>query len=118
MYSLRLIVTSVNAKPVIGTFIFVFDNKVNKIVDGVDELGIGNFNFIIVGQSAYTFKMADYLRDPQGRVIVDANTGYPTIDPVTKQFGRTLPTDIFGASLNVPFAWKYPDKSSTNVNPM
>jgi len=79
------------------------NNKVNKIVDGVDELGIGNFNFIIVGQSAYTFKMADYLRDPQGRVIVDANTGYPTIDPVTKQFGRTLPTDIFGASLNVNY---------------
>jgi len=79
------------------------DNKVNKIVDGVDELGIGNFNFIMVGQSAYTFKMTDYLRDAQGRVIVDANTGYPTIDPVAKKFGRTLPTDIFGATINLNY---------------
>ncbi len=79
------------------------NNVVNKIVDGVDELGIGNFNFIMVGQSAYTFKMSDYLRDAQGRVIIDANTGYPTIDPVTKKFGRTLPTDIFGASININY---------------
>jgi len=78
-------------------------NQVTKIVDGVDELGIGNANFIIVGESAYTFKLTDYLRDAQGRVIIDPTTGYPTIDPVAKKFGQTLPSDIFGASLNVSY---------------
>lgn len=78
-------------------------NEVTKIVDGVDELGIGNANFIIVGQSAYTFKLTDYVRDAQGRVIVDPTTGFPTIDPVAKKFGQTLPSDIFGASLNVTY---------------
>ena len=78
-------------------------NKVDKIVDGVDELGIGNGNFIIVGQSAYTFKLTDYLRDSLGRVIVNASTGYPTVNPVTQMFGQTLPSDIFGANLSISY---------------
>jgi len=78
-------------------------NSVTKIVDGVNELGIGNANFIIVGMPAYTFKLTDYKRDAQGHVIVDATTGYPTIDPVTKKFGQTLPSDIFGATFNVTY---------------
>jgi TonB-linked SusC/RagA family outer membrane protein len=78
-------------------------NKVNKLVDGVDELGIGNGNFIIKGESAYKFKLTDYVRDTEGRVIVDAN-GYPSIDPSPKVFGNTLPTDLLGMSLNVN--WK------------
>ena len=78
-------------------------NQVNKIVDGVNELGIGNGNYIIVGESAYTFKLTDYLRDPSGRVIVDAATGYPTVDPVVKKFGQTLPSDIFGATITLTY---------------
>ncbi len=78
-------------------------NKVDGLVDGVSELGIGNGNYIIVGESAYTFKLTDYLRDAQGRVIVDASTGYPTVDPAVKKFGQTLPSDIFGATLTVNY---------------
>ena len=78
-------------------------NVVNSLFNGVDELGIGNGNFIIVGESAYTFKLSDYVRDPQGRVIVDPVTGYPSIDPVTKKFGQTLPSDIFGATLSLNY---------------
>jgi len=76
-------------------------NKVDAIVDGVNELGIGNGNFIIVGESAYTFKLTDYVRDDKGRVIVDATTGYPTVNTVTTKFGQTLPSDIFGATLSL-----------------
>ena len=78
-------------------------NVVNSLFDGVDELAIGNLNYIIVGQAAYTFKLTDYLRDPSGRVIVDPTTGYPTVNPEIKQFGRTLPTDIFGATLSLNY---------------
>ena len=80
------------------------ENKVTQLVDGVDELGIGNGNFIIKGQSAYTFKLQDYARDAQGRVIVNNVTGYPSIDPTAKQFGNTIPNHIVGMSLNVN--WK------------
>lgn len=80
-------------------------NEVTKLVDGVDELGIGNGNYIIKGQSAYMFKLTDYIKDNQGRVIINKNTGYPTgIDPVVKMFGSTLPKHILGFNLNVN--WK------------
>lgn len=80
------------------------DNKVTKIIEGVDQLGIGNGNFVMVGKPAYTFQLTDYLRDDQGRVIVDRNTGYPTVDPTVKPFGRTQPMHLLGLNLSVN--WK------------
>lgn len=79
-------------------------NKVNNLIDGVDELGIGNGNFIIKGMPAYTFKLTDYARDEKGRVIIDPVSGLPSVDPTTKTFGRTMPEHILGLSLNVD--WK------------
>lgn len=79
-------------------------NKVSKLIEGVNELGIGNGNYVIVGMPAYTFKLTDYVRDSLGRVIVDKTTGFPTQDPVIKTFGQTLPTDLLGLNLNVN--WK------------
>jgi TonB-linked SusC/RagA family outer membrane protein len=79
-------------------------NKVTELVDGVNELGIGSYNYVIVGQSAYKFKLTDYVRDDQGRVIVDKVSGMPEQNPNLTLFGNTTPTDIFGMSLNV--SWK------------
>ena len=79
-------------------------NEVTEIVEGVTELGIGNFNYAIVGQSAYVFKLPDYVRDDQGRVIVDAITGMPEQNPNLTQFGRTMPEHLLGLNLNVN--WK------------
>lgn len=80
------------------------NSEVTKIVEGLDELGIGNFNYAIVGQPAYVFKLTDYVRDPQGRVIVDANTGMPTQNPNLTMFGRTSPEHYLGLNLGVN--WK------------
>lgn len=79
-------------------------NEVTELVDGVNELGLGNFNYVIVGQSAYKFKLTDYLRDDLGRVIVDRTTGMPSQNPNLTMFGNTSPTDLIGMSLNVN--WK------------
>lgn len=79
-------------------------NKVTALVEGVSELGIGNSNFVIVGQSAYKFKLPDYVRDELGRVIVDANTGLPSQNPSLSTFGNTTPSDLLGLNLNVN--WK------------
>jgi len=80
------------------------ENKVTKIVEGVDQLGIGNGNYVIVGKPAYTFQLTDYVRDDQGRVIVDANTGLPTVDPTIHAFGQTQPKHLLGLNLGVN--WK------------
>ncbi|MCX6318547.1 MAG: SusC/RagA family TonB-linked outer membrane protein [Bacteroidetes bacterium] len=79
-------------------------NKVTKIIDGVDQLGIGNGNYVIVGRPAYTFQVTDYIRDAQGRVIVNPTTGYPTVDPTIKPFGHTQPNHLLGLNLSVN--WK------------
>jgi len=80
------------------------DSKVTDLVDGVDELAVGNANYAIVGMPAFVFKLTDYLRDDQGRVIVDASTGMPQKNPNTSVFGRTLPKNILGLNLGVD--WK------------
>ena len=79
-------------------------NEVTKIIEGVDELGIGNGNYVIVGKPAYTFQLTDYVRDDQGRVVVNPTTGYPTVDPTIKPFGHTQPNHLLGLSLGV--TWK------------
>ena len=79
-------------------------NKVTKIVDGVDQLGIGNGNYVIVGKAAYTFQLTDYVRDDQGRVVVGQTSGLPTVDPSIKPFGHTQPNHLLGLNLGV--TWK------------
>ncbi|MEI9911731.1 MAG: hypothetical protein WDO71_20015 [Bacteroidota bacterium] len=51
-------------------------NKVTSLVDGVNELGLGNYNYVIVGQSAYKFKLTDYERDDQGPCYCEQRIGY------------------------------------------
>ncbi len=81
------------------------DSKIKSIYAGLDELAIGGFanasNFAIVGNPAFVFKATDYLRDPEGRVIVNAQTGYPSQDPTLKTFGRTMPLYIWGLTPTV-----------------
>lgn len=79
-------------------------SQVKSLIGGVDVLNVGNFNYAIVNNPAYVFQLTDYIRDPQGRVVVDKSTGMPTANPNLTKFGRTQPTDIFGLNLNV--SWK------------
>ena len=84
------------------------DSEIKSVYAGLDELAIGGFttaaNYAIKGYPAFVIKATDYLRDPQGRIIVNATTGFPTTDPITKQYGRTLPKWILG--LNPSASWK------------
>ncbi|MFT3910591.1 MAG: SusC/RagA family TonB-linked outer membrane protein [Ferruginibacter sp.] len=79
-------------------------NKMTKVIGDTKELGIGNFNYAIVGKPVFTFKLTDYERDSAtGKVIVDAKSGMPSPAQELHTFGNTLPTDIFGINLNATF---------------
>ena len=65
------------------------ENKVTSLVGDIKELGLGNYNYVIVGQSAYKFKLTDYVRDDQGPGIVDKTTGLPTQNPNLTTFVKT-----------------------------
>ena len=79
-------------------------SKIESLVDGVPELGIGNANYAIVGQSAFKFKLTDYNRDAAGHVIVNSTTGMPSLNSNLTQFGQTAPSDILGVTLGIN--WK------------
>jgi TonB-linked SusC/RagA family outer membrane protein len=79
------------------------NSKVNSLVEGVNELGIGNYNWVIVGQPVYKFRLIDYIRDSAtGKVIVGAD-GMPTINPNLSTFGTTTPNHIFGITLSANY---------------
>jgi outer membrane receptor protein involved in Fe transport len=82
------------------------NSEVKQIYQGLDRIFIGGFtdaaNYAVVGQPAFVFLASDYKRDSAtGKVIVNSATGYPEVDPNTKQFGRTLPTWIVGVNPSI-----------------
>ena len=83
------------------------ESKISKIYDGLDELAIGGYtnasNYAIKGYSAFVIKATDYVRDPQGRVVVDPITGVPTQNAVPTIFGQTAPKWILGLNPSVSY---------------
>ncbi|RYE26725.1 MAG: SusC/RagA family TonB-linked outer membrane protein [Sphingobacteriaceae bacterium] len=84
------------------------DSKVTSIYPGLDQISIGGYtyagNYAINNYPAFVIRATDYVRDPNGRVIVSPTTGAPTADPNTKIYGNTLPKWIVG--LNPSVRWK------------
>ncbi len=56
----------------------------------------GSNSFAIIGQQYPTIQVSDYKRDPQGRVIVDRNTGLPSIATGLVMAGQGQPKHRFG----------------------
>ena len=85
------------------------NNKVLKVADIYNGTFIttdpsGNPYYAREGRSAFEFPVIDFKRDPQGRVIVDKNTGLPTADTQNpKIMGQTLPVYQGGISLNLRY---------------
>lgn len=79
-------------------------NEVLSIQEGMDEISLGNYVFAIVGKPYPYNKVTRFYRDPQGRVIVDAKTGMPSIDPLTVPRGQTSPKHLIGLQTNLQ--WK------------
>ncbi len=56
-----------------------------------------------VGLPYSQVKTQDWVRDPQGRIVVDKNTGMPTLDPTEKLFGTTVPPTKIGITTTVSY---------------
>jgi len=99
----RLIATKDFRWDVSGNFSYN-DNKLLSLGYGVSEIGVGGNSYAVIGRAYPALKMQDWTRDPQGRIIVNANTGYPSIDPAFKYFGTTNPPYKIG--LTTTFTYK------------
>lgn len=77
------------------------ENRVVRIFPGTTRLTLpGGFNGGTLvaqeGQPYGSFFGAAFLRDPQGRVVVDQATGYPITDPESKIHGNIQPEFLAG----------------------
>lgn len=109
----------------IGANFSFTDNKVLELTPGITELqlagtgvaggvgaaanaggvgGPGGGVYAIVGQDYPVIKTNDWLRDPSGRVIVNAITGLPSADPTLKVMGNT--NHKYRLGLNTNITWK------------
>lgn len=59
--------------------------------------------FAQIGQQYPIVKAVAYLRDPQGRVVVDPSSGYPIKDPSLKTFGQGNPKDNLSLSTSLKY---------------
>lgn len=79
-------------------------SKVLSILEGLDELPIADVSYAVVGEQFPAIKITDLKRDPQGRIIVDKETGMPIKSSELKLFGHGNPNHILGLTSN--WGWK------------
>ncbi|MBS1502427.1 MAG: TonB-dependent receptor, partial [Bacteroidetes bacterium] len=72
-------------------------SKVLSLLPGTNSLSLGNGQYAQVGQPFPLLEVTDFVRDPQGRVVVNSVTGYPSTDQTKLATeGRTTPQYIVG----------------------
>jgi hypothetical protein len=79
-------------------------NRVLNIGYGLNEVPIFNNTFIEVGEAYGTIKGSDWVRDPEGRIVVDSRTGFPTLDATPKFFGTAYAP--YSGGVSTSFSWK------------
>jgi hypothetical protein len=70
----------------------------------LDEINIFNNTYIEIGKPYGIIKGTDWNRDPEGRIIVDPKTGFPSLNPVPKLFGTAYAPR--SAGINTNFTYK------------
>ncbi len=78
-------------------------NTVKTLGYGLTDVNVGSNSFASVGDPYPIIKSNDWLRDPQGHIVVSATTGYPTLDPNQKKFGTTNPPTRIGLIASVQY---------------
>ncbi|QJD97259.1 SusC/RagA family TonB-linked outer membrane protein [Mucilaginibacter robiniae] len=79
------------------------ENKAISVYQGLDQLSIGNNNYIVVGRGYPQLLGNDYVKDPQGHVVVNAVTGLPTVNNTLVDFGQVNPKHILGMTTSFSF---------------
>jgi len=78
-------------------------SKVLSILPGLNTLLIGDVSYAIVGEQFPAIKVTDFVRDPQGHIIVNAQTGLPSTAAATVNKGHASPNSILGITTNLTY---------------
>lgn len=79
------------------------ENKVVSINSSLPRLGISSNTVAVPGMAFPVLLGTDYQRDPQGRVIVDATTGFPQPNTSQVYLGNTQPRNVLSFDLNLSY---------------
>ncbi len=78
---------------------------VKEIYEGLDEVAVtssGSYGIYAIVDMPYPqLKANTYVRDPQGRVVVDPATGWPLQNAALESMGRTTPKHIIGLNTSL-----------------
>ena len=80
-----------------------YDNRVVAINADIDKLGLGGVSYAIEGEQFPVILGNEHKRDPQGRIIVDPISGYPSQNPEQVILGRAGAKDELGFNLEVNY---------------
>ncbi len=95
----------------LGANLSLFQSKVLSLLPGVQSFNIPFANgakstsYAVVGKPYPMIMGTDVYRDPQGHVIVDANSGLPSLNPATQELGNAAPKYILG--FTTAFKYKF-----------
>ncbi|SEN15214.1 TonB-linked outer membrane protein, SusC/RagA family [Mucilaginibacter gossypiicola] len=95
----------------LGANLSLLQNKVLSLQDGTNEFqllynnGTASNSYAIVGKPFPYIKGTDLVRDPQGRVVVNASTGLPTLTANVVPLGNAAPKAILG--ITTSFKYKF-----------
>lgn len=103
-----------NFKWIVGANYAWLDNQVTALYGDLQNINLSGFFgntgdaslgqvFAEIGQQYPVLKTVSYARDPQGRVIVDRNTGYPLKDPAIKVQGQLSPRHKLGINTSLRY---------------
>jgi TonB-linked SusC/RagA family outer membrane protein len=79
-------------------------SEVLSLAGELTEISLDNYVYAILGKPFPYNKVTRFYQDDQGRVIVDATTGMPSIDPLTYPRGQTTPKHLIG--IQTTLRWK------------
>lgn len=89
-----------------------FANKVVELAPGQDQLEISGIPgtvgavggiYAVKGKPYPVIETNDWLRAPNGKVIVSPTTGMPTVNPNLTTYGTTNPTKILGFNTSLTY---------------
>jgi len=71
------------------------DSKIIKTDDAGNAINLGNRIYAVEGENFPQIKAPSYVRDPQGRIVINQSTGNPLVGGL-KSLGKTTPDYILG----------------------
>jgi TonB-linked SusC/RagA family outer membrane protein len=92
----------------IGVNYTTYKTIVDKVTDDADEVRLAGNNFVglyaVKGEEFPIIKGSAYVKDDQGRIVVNSTTGLPTVTSTQQVLGRATPKYILG--FNTSFKYK------------